>query len=317
MLLVSPEEIESLILSEPVPLTVHPAAVYLGSLAHGSQRTIRSALNKIARLISNNRCDLMTLDWSKLRYRHTAAIRTALSQQLSATTVNKMLVALRRVLHEAYRLDLMSANDYSKAVDLKSLNVKPQLRGRTLARNEIQALLASCEQEGKTISFRDAAVISLLRCGGLRRDELVKLELEDLDFDTGALLIRHGKGNKTRTVYLNERAIEIVQQWLNIRGYEPGALVCPVKLNGEVIFKHLNANGDSVYNLIRCRAKKAGLAHFSPHDFRRTFCSDLLSEGEDVFTVQDLAGHSSPVTTKKYDLRGEEIKRRAVKKLKF
>ncbi len=52
---------------------------------------MRSSLNAIARLLTDNRCDAMTLDWSKLRYRHTAAIRTALKERLSATTVNKML----------------------------------------------------------------------------------------------------------------------------------------------------------------------------------------------------------------------------------
>ena len=67
----------------------------------------------------------MTLDWSKLRYQHTAAIRTALAQKLAPTTVNKMLVALRRVLKEAYRLDLMDANDYVKAADLKNYRVTP------------------------------------------------------------------------------------------------------------------------------------------------------------------------------------------------
>lgn len=317
MLLLSETEINALTLTKPVPLTIHPAAVYLGSLAPGSQPTMRSALNAIALLLTNDRCDAMTLDWSKLRYRHTAAIRTALSQKLSATTVNKMLVALRRVLQEAYRLDLIDANDYAKAADLKSLNVQPQLRGRTLKRSEIKRLIATCLQEQTVISLRDAAIICLLRCGGIRRDELVQLELDDLDLKTGAVIIRHGKGNKTRTVYLNNMAVDLVKQWLAVRGDEPGALVCPINKGGRITIKHFQASGDAIYKLIKGRAKKAGIAHFSPHDFRRTFCSDLLAEGEDVFTVQDLAGHASPVTTKKYDRRGENVKRRAVKKLKF
>ena len=65
--------------------------------------------------------------------------------------------------------------------------------------------------------------------------------------------------------------------------------------------RHFTSDGDRIYKLVRARALKSGVKHFSSHDFRRTFCSDLLEDGEDVFTVQELAGHVSPVTTSKYD----------------
>ena len=87
----------------------------------------------IANLLTGDHCDAMTLDWSKLRYQHTAAVRTALIQNLAPTTVNKMLVALRSVLKEAYRLDLMDGNDYIKAADLQNYRVTPSLRGRRLS----------------------------------------------------------------------------------------------------------------------------------------------------------------------------------------
>ena len=74
---------------------------------------------------------------------------------------------------------------------------------------------------------------------------------------------------------------------------------------------------DSVWRMLQNRADQAVLESFSPHDFRRTFCSDLLDAGVDIVTVQKLAGHASPVTTAKYDRRGEETKRRAVQNLKF
>jgi integrase len=72
---------------------------------------------------------------------------------------------------------------------------------------------------------------------------------------------------------------------------------------------------DAIWRIITKRAFEAGLEPFSPHDFRRTFCSDLLDAGIDIVTVQKLAGHASPIETAKYDRRGEQTKRNAVQSL--
>ena len=308
---------EQLKLAQPVPVTLHPAAVYLSSLSEGSRRSMLSSLNSIARLLTEGECDAFSLDWSKLRYHHTAAVRTALKQRLAPTTTNKMLVALRRVLTEAYRLDLIDASDYHKAVDISNVKGTGKLRGRALITDEIESLIECCYEQGDAIAKRDAAVIAILRCGGIRRQEIVRLNLDDLDLATGELNIRRGKGGKFRLVYLTPEAMSMVEDWLEVRGDLPGPLICPVNKGGKVILRHFAEDGDGIYKLVKARAISAGVKHFSPHDFRRTFCSDLLAEGEDVFTVQELAGHASPATTAKYDRRGEGRKRRAVKRLKF
>ncbi|WP_293070793.1 tyrosine-type recombinase/integrase [Moorena sp. SIO4A1] len=107
----------------------------------------------------------------------------------------------------------------------------------------------------------------------------------------------------------------MVVSWLKVRGDAPGALLCPIRKGGEVQLRQMCP--DAVLKIVRRRAKQAGVESFSPHDFRRTFCSDLLDVGVDIVTVQKLAGHASPVTTAKYDRRGEETKRLAVQKLGF
>jgi len=137
---------EQLKLHEPVPVTLHPAAVYLSSLSEGSRRAMLSSLNAIARLLTEDECDAFSLDWSKLRYHHTAAVRTALKQRLAPTTTNKMLVALRRVLTEAYRLDLIEAFDYHKAVDIPNVKGTGKLRGRALTIDEIKSLIRCCHE---------------------------------------------------------------------------------------------------------------------------------------------------------------------------
>lgn len=273
---------------------------------------MRGSLDAIASLLTDGECDAMTLDWSKLRYQHTAAIRAALKKRYAASTTNKMLCALRRVLQEAYRLDLMSDRDYAKAVELPSVRESNKLRGRALTEDEIAALFEGCDSSNP-IDVRDAALIAILRGGGLRRAELVKLELRDLSTTSGALEVRQGKGGKDRTVYLPAEAIALVEDWLDVRGFQSGPLLCPVRKGGRVELRHMCP--DAVLKIMRRRAQQSGVESFSPHDFRRTFCSDLLDAGTDIVTVQKLAGHASPVTTAKYDRRGEETKRRAVQSL--
>jgi integrase len=309
------DEPNSLKLAAPVPLTLHPAAVYLDSIGSGSVRTMRQSLNAIANLLTGGECDAMTLDWSKLRYQHTSAIRTSLKQRLAPATANKMLCALRRVLKEALRLDLIDPLDYAKAVDLGSIKEHKKLKGRALSQLEIATLMEALSSRQNPIDRRDAALIAILRGAGLRRAEVVKLELKDFSASAGSLEIQQGKGGKDRTVYLPDVATEMVQRWIEIRGTSPGALLCPIRKNGRIEIRPMTS--DAVLKILRRRAAKVGIASFSPHDFRRTFCSDLLDAGVDIVTVQKLAGHASPVTTAKYDRRGEETKRRAVQKLGF
>lgn len=305
--------VQALVLSEPLPLTLHPAAVYLDSLAPGSRPTMEQALNAIASLLTNGACDAMTLDWAALRYQHTAAVRSALMKKHAPATANKMLCALRRVLLEAFKLDLIQAQDYQKAVDLRSIKASKKQRGRQLKQREITALLAVCQDDKSPLGVRDAALIAILRCG-LRRAEVVDLNLKDFDAATGALEIVGGKGEKDRTVYMPISAIAAVCEWLVVRGKRPGPLLHPIRKGGFIEdFKRMTPQ--AVLMILRKRALSASVEQFSPHDFRRTFCSDLLDAGVDIVTVQKLAGHASPVTTGKYDRRGEETKRKAMEKL--
>ena len=228
-----------------------------------------------------------------------------------------MLCALRRVLKEALRLDLIDPLHYSKAIDLPNFRTgQKKLRGRALTSDEIGDLMGVCQpQTLKPIDIRDIALITILRGTGMRREELVSLELQDFDPDTGTLEIHKGKGDKYQLVYLPEHLIPPVADWLEIRGIEPGPLLCPINRGGNLQMRQMCS--DAVLKILKKRASAAGVESFSPHDFRRTFCSDLLDAGVDIVTVQKLAGHASPVTTAKYDRRGEETKRKAVQKLGF
>ena len=305
--------VTSLVLTTPPPLTEQPASVYLAGLAPGSEPTMRQSLNLIARLLSDGTADYLTLNWAKLRYKHTAAVRAALVREYAPATVNKMLSALRRVLKEALRLELMDAQDYARAVDISSVKSNKELRGRALNQQEIAALMEVCFSDPAPAGFRDAALIGILRGSGLRRRELVNLNLGDFEPTSGAMNVRGGKGSVDRTVYVPESVIPVVQDWINIRGQAAGPLLCHVNKGDRVLRRRLTPQ--AVLFLLQKRAHEAGVESFSPHDLRRTFVSDLLDAGVDLVTVQKLAGHADTATTGRYDRRGEETKRRAVQAL--
>lgn len=179
---------------------------------------MQQALDAITKLLTDGRCDYLTLNWSALRYEHTAAIRSALQERYASATANKMLSALRRTLKEALRLELMDAADYARAVDFKSIKVVGELRGRALNQAEIAALMEVCSSDRTPAGFRDAALLAILRGSGVRRAEVVNLDLRHFDPGTGALFVRKGKGGKERTVYLPAGAVKVVEDWLNVRG---------------------------------------------------------------------------------------------------
>ena len=270
------------------------------------------ALNAIAALLTQGKCDLMTLDWSKLRYQHTVALRSVFMEKYAPATANRMLCALRRVLKEARRLKLMDASDYADAVDIPNIRGSRLPRGRALKSSEIAALMEVCLNDPLPSGLRDAAIIGVLMAG-LRRAEVVALDVRDFDPEMGRLIVRRGKGNQDRITYLPEGAKEAVLDWLTVRGNAPGALLCPVDRLGRITCRRMS--DQVVMNVLQKRAVMAGVELFAPHDLRRTFISDLLDAGADLLTVQRLAGHADPATTAKYDRRGEVVKRQAVSKL--
>ncbi|WP_013334812.1 tyrosine-type recombinase/integrase [Gloeothece verrucosa] len=297
-------------LSLPLPLTAHPVSVYLGTLRPNSVPIVRRHLDELAQILTDNQCDAMTLNWGQLRYQHTASLRAVLIQKYSPGTVNHKLCALRRVLREAKKLKLITLEDYSDAIEIDSVrNHQPSLKGRALSSLEIQVLFTHLLELSTISSFRDAALLAVLLGSGLRRAEVVSLDLADFNHSTGGIEVREGKGGKNRTVYLPDWGTSLVVQWLNLRGFRPGPLFYAVNKGQRIVKRRMS--GQAVLYILQKRASDAGIEQVSPHDLRRTFISGLLDAGIDLVTVQKLAGHSDPATTARYDRRGEEAKRRA------
>lgn len=294
------------------PASQNPAIVYLASLAEGSRRAMAGALNRIAALLVDG-ADIETFPWGSLRYQHTQAIRAALADQCGAPTANQALAALRGTLKTAWRLGQMSADEYMAAADLAGVKAeKPeQAAGRALTLGELMGLVGVCA-DGTRAGARDAAMLAVAYSCGLRRAEIIGLDLAD--YVDGVLTVK-GKRNKTRTVPIQNGAAAALADWLIMRGDAPGALFVRIRQGDKLTNERMTTQ--AVYHIFTERAGQAGVKAFSPHDMRRTFAGDLLDAGADISTVQKMMGHANVATTAGYDRRGERAKKQAASKLHF
>ena len=284
---------EELRVASSLPLDRHPAAVYLAGLAsERSRRVTAQALRTITALLTGEdpqRADILLLDWGALRYPHTAAIRARLMETYRPATVNRLLSALRGVLKEAWRLGYMSAEDYQRAVDVRNIKGETLPAGRELAQGELLALVEVCKADPSPAGIRDAAILGLLYTCGLRRAELVSLDVGDFEPENGRLSVRAGKGRKQRSVYVQGGARQALLDWLRWCR-EAGPLFVPVNKGGNMGNRRMNAQ--SIYDMLKKRGDQASVKPFSPHDLRRTFVGDMLDRGVDIATVANIAGHA-------------------------
>lgn len=294
-------------------LDQHPAHVHVQSLSSAASRISATWCQEvIAKLASQGRADRMSLDWSSLRYSHTVAIRAQLSTdyRYSASTCNLILSALRGTLKTAWRLNLISSDEYQKAIDLKPIPGYRLPAGRALSREEIKMLLNSCDK--RPIGRRDAAIIACLY-SGLRRAEVVGLNLSDFNRKDRELRVI-GKGNKERIVPIMDGGLEAIESWLKVRGTEPGPLFWILKRNGIPIKRR--PTSQNIYSVLNRHRIKAGIEdEIRPHDLRRTLISDLLDQGVDIVAVGGIVGHKNTQTTARYDRRGERAKREGIRRV--
>jgi len=285
------------------PKGKNAALVYLASLAPTGRRGMRGRLQAVADMFGGTVEDL---PWHEIRYQHVEAIRSKLLESdLAPSTVNATLYAIRGVARAAFNLELMPADAYERIRNIRPATGNRLPPGRALSVGEIGAMLDICTNG--VIGARDAALISLTYAAGLRRAEVVALNLAD--FNDEEIKVK-GKGGKERLLFVCSGALYALMDWISVRGDHPGPLFNPITKSGQIHPRKLSEQ--AVYAILKKRAEEAGIGRFSPHDLRRTFVSELLDKQVDLSTVQQLAGHANVQTTAKYDRRGEQTKKRAI-----
>jgi len=158
-------------------------------------------------------------------------------------------------------------------------------------------LLAEPNAAEDVHAIRDRAILMLLYATGMRASELVGLKLDDLNFNLGVTRVL-GKGAKERVIPVAAEAVEAVGEYL--RDYRP------LLQNGPTSAMFLSRTGrrmarEDVFRLVRKYVRRTSLrGKISPHTLRHSFATQLLANGADLRSVQEMLGHADVASTQIY-----------------
>jgi integrase len=294
-----------------------PVTAYLDSLEMpSSQRTMKGTLKSVA--LSLGAADVAAVDWAAFDVATAMAFRARLAERVRKGTVaplsaNLRIAAIRGVLKTACLMDLITTGQLHKlGVVLKPFHGTTRRVGRALGHEEIGGLFAYCGRQQEPLRSRNLALLAVLLVGGLRRSEVVALDLADWHPAERALTFL-GKGQKPRTVYVSHQAAHYIQAWVRVRGAHEGPLFHPMTPRRTIAVRR--CSNEAVYEFLERTSRHARIEAVRPHDCRRTMVSSLLGASTDVLTVMRQSGHSSARLVQAYDRRPDAAQRRAVELL--
>ena len=218
-------------------------------------------------------------------------------RRLTASSVAKVSCFLRRFFAFLAEEGRLSANP---ALRLEQPHVPPRMVGDVLSVKEVTRLLAAVDTSGPR-GLRDRAMVEVLYATGVRRAELLALDLGDLDHDERDVIVRAGKGGKGRRIPITRSAYAVVRDYLD---EARGALQSSHPDSYHSLFlSHRGRRLDemSVHRLLHSARKGARLRkEVTPHTLRRSFATHLLQGGASLRHTQVLLGHADLSTTARY-----------------
>jgi integrase/recombinase XerD len=141
---------------------------------------------------------------------------------------------------------------------------------------------------------RNYAIVTLLSYAGLRISEALNLKIDDFNLVSRELLVKDGKGDKTRTVFINDKVKTALHSWMKEREAKG--------IDNEFIFvsnRNKPVDRTTINKLFKKYSEIVG-KEITPHDLRHFFCSHAISKGMSVHEVANQAGHSNIHTTLLY-----------------
>jgi integrase/recombinase XerD len=187
---------------------------------------------------------------------------------------------------------------YNPAAELELPRVAKRLPKHVLTANEADRVIAQPDVND-ALGLRDRAILETLYSTGMRRMELVHLELFDLDLERGTVVIRQGKGKKDRVVPVGERACRWVRKY--VADVRPALVASPREAH--VFLAHTGEafTPDFLSRLVKGYVEKAEIGKTgSCHLFRHAMATLMLENGADIRYIQQMLGHASLETTEIY-----------------
>jgi site-specific recombinase XerD len=176
-------------------------------------------------------------------------------------------------------------------------NVKPR-RPRRLPEiftdQEAELLLAQCPATSPS-KIRNRAILTVMLNAGLRASEIINLRVMDIEFASGRLWVRQGKGKKDRGLWLNNEDLLLVKKWLEVKPTASSNLLF-TSLNGQkaICSRWLRA-------MVKRVAQQAGIEKdIHCHTLRHSFASKLLRHTKNLFLVSRALGHANLSSTQIY-----------------
>ncbi len=227
----------------------------------------------------------------------------------------RKLSSLRSMYKYFYTSELISTN-------APSLVATPKIHQKEIVRlepDEVATLLDMVEDgekltksqlkyHGKT-KIRDVALLTLLLGTGIRVSECVGLDIKNVDFKTGGLLIKR-KGGKETTVYFGDEVRDALLDYMEVRSH-----IIPESGSEDALFLSLQNKRlcvRSVENLVKKYASNVtSLKKITPHKLRSTYGTSLYRETGDIYLVADVLGHKDVNTTRKHYAAIEDARKRS------